>query len=161
MSASGGLPMKIHSQDGRATWHTLSIVGREDRATLRSDPSARADAGTSKGAPPPHAMPPLTPPCIGKESDKPNSLPPQAVCQLATFPGLIRGIALPGRGLAEPVRLGRIALGYYRLLLQSRPAIWPKERETDTNCGGNNKEPRQSCAKRICQMRVMWHRAFT
>ena len=54
----------------RGLWKMIS-VGWEDRALLRSNPSAQSDAGTWAGAPRQGQLPP-PPPCSGSKCDKPR-----------------------------------------------------------------------------------------
>lgn len=77
---------------------TIAAVGREDRALLRSNPSARTGAGTWTGASPSPARRPAPPTLFWPESDKPwgsggqaPSHPHRAVCHLARSTGLDMG----------------------------------------------------------------------
>ena len=87
--------------DDRLRHRTIAIVGGEDRALLRSNPSARSDAGTGTGVSP-LARRPSTPTCSGHKAlnlGSPGAEPPQrsdprAVCHLATSLGRV---ALVGR----------------------------------------------------------------
>ena len=74
---------------------TMGDVGREDRALLRSNPSARSDAGTGSGAYPHGGS--RSPSLFWPESDKPwgfgGKAPktnPGAVCQLSRSTGRSR-----------------------------------------------------------------------
>ena len=69
----------------------MRFIGGEDRALLRSNPSARSDAGTGTGASS-LTMLPSTPACSGHKAPNlggPGAAPPRpskrrAVCHLAT-----------------------------------------------------------------------------
>ena len=58
--------------DLRCRSETMAIAGREDRALLRSNPSARADAGTWAGAGLLERPLPSLSTCSGRQGDKPR-----------------------------------------------------------------------------------------
>lgn len=80
--------------DWRRRTVTITQVGREDRALLRSTPSARSDAGTWTGTSPFHEECPSPPSLFWPESEKPrgsggraprNAV--RAVCHMSTSRG--------------------------------------------------------------------------
>jgi len=79
---------------------TMGVIGREDRALLRSNPSARTDAGTSAGS---SRHGGSRSPCLfWPESDKPRGFggrapkaDPGAVCQLSRLQGGVKPQGCP------------------------------------------------------------------
>lgn len=80
--------------DDRLRHWTIALIGGEDRALLRSNPSARSDAGTEAGVRTTSGLPP-TPTCSGHKAqnlggpgaEPPKRSDPRAVCHLATSSG--------------------------------------------------------------------------
>ncbi len=76
--------------DDRLHHRTIAIIGGEDRALLRSNPSARSDAGTEAGVRTTSGFPP-TSTCSGHQAqnlggpgaEPPQRFEPRAVCHLA------------------------------------------------------------------------------
>ena len=86
---------------------TMRDIGREDRALLRSNPSARTDAGTGAGAYSHGGS--RSPSLFWPQSDKPwgfgGKAPktnPPAVCQLSRSSGLDRWLGAGFRGRRPP-----------------------------------------------------------
>ncbi len=80
--------------DDRRRCRRIAAIGGEDRALLRSNPSARSDAGTGAGVQTTSRLPP-TPTCSGPKAqnlggpgaEPPQRLKPRTVCHLARSPG--------------------------------------------------------------------------
>ena len=95
--------------DDRRRGRTMVIIGGEDRALLRSNPSARSDAGTEAGVQTTSELPP-TPTCSGRKAqnlggpgaEPPQRLQPRAVCHLARSSGRVfRRVGIHGLRVAR------------------------------------------------------------
>ena len=118
--------------DDRRRCRRIAAIGGEDRALLRSNPSARSDAGTGAGVQTTSRLPP-TPTCSGGKAQNlggPGAEPPQrlqsrAVCHLARSVGADE--CSQGCSEAEPLEGGRTRTSRPRMG-QQKPAALIRDR---------------------------------